>query len=110
MVELVFDLNQVFAAVQVTIKVFFFKLDIVINNAGILRDKSFVKITEQDWDLIHKVHLKGSFSVSKAAWPYFRKQNYGRIIMTSSNAGLFGNFGQTNYSSGNDIVIPFFFF
>jgi len=77
----------------------FGRIDIVINNAGILRDRSFLKQTEQDWDLVHKVHLKGAFSVTKAAWPYFREQNYGRIIMTSSSAGLYGNFGQANYSS-----------
>jgi len=77
----------------------FGRIDIVINNAGILRDKSFLKQTEQDWDLVHKVHLKGAFSVTKAAWPYFREQNFGRIIMTSSSAGVYGNFGQANYSS-----------
>jgi len=75
------------------------RVDIVINNAGILRDASFVKMTDQDWDLIYRVHLKGSYSVSKAAWNQMRKQGYGRIIMTSSAAGLYGNFGQANYSA-----------
>lgn len=77
----------------------FGRIDILINNAGILRDKSFVKMSEQDWDLIHAVHLKGAFKTTHAAWETFRKQKYGRIIMTSSNAGLFGNFGQANYSA-----------
>jgi len=75
------------------------RVDIVINNAGILRDASFVKMTDQDWDLIYRVHLKGSYSVTKAAWNAMREQKYGRIIMTSSAAGLYGNFGQANYSA-----------
>lgn len=77
----------------------FGRIDIVVNNAGILRDKSFARISENDWDLIHDVHLKGSFKTTQAAWPHFRKQNYGRIIMTSSNSGIYGNFGQANYSA-----------
>lgn len=77
----------------------FGRIDILINNAGILRDKSFTKMSEQDWDLIHAVHLKGAFKTTHAAWEHFRNQKYGRIIMTSSNAGVFGNFGQANYSA-----------
>uniref|UniRef100_A0A1B0AYK8 Peroxisomal multifunctional enzyme type 2 n=1 Tax=Glossina palpalis gambiensis TaxID=67801 RepID=A0A1B0AYK8_9MUSC len=77
----------------------FGRVDIVINNAGILRDRSIAKIAEQDWDLVHDVHLKGSFKVTQAAWPYMKKQNFGRIIMTSSNSGMYGNFGQANYSA-----------
>lgn len=68
-------------------------VDIVINNAGILRDVSFMKMTENDWDLIMKVHLKGTFSVTKAAWNIMREKNYGRIINTGSSSGLFGSFG-----------------
>ncbi|CAH2042285.1 unnamed protein product, partial [Iphiclides podalirius] len=77
----------------------FGRVDILINNAGILRDKSFSKMTEQDWDLIQAVHLKGAFKTTQAVWEIFRKQKYGRVVMTSSNAGLFGNFGQANYSA-----------
>lgn len=72
-------------------------VDIVINNAGILRDVSFAKMTEQDWELVLKVHLNGSKSVSHAAWPIMRAKGYGRIVMTTSAAGIYGNFGQANY-------------
>ncbi|XP_027195391.2 peroxisomal Multifunctional enzyme type 2 [Dermatophagoides pteronyssinus] len=77
----------------------FGRIDILINNAGILRDKSMMKMTPEDFDLVHRVHLRGSFLTTKAAWPYFRQQNYGRIIMTASPSGIYGNFGQANYSS-----------
>src|SRR5437870_5476086 len=76
----------------------FGRLDIVINNAGILRDVSFAKMTQQDWDLVYKVHVLGAFRVTHAAWPYLRDQGYGRIIMTASAAGIYGNFGQANYA------------
>lgn len=74
-------------------------VDIVINNAGILRDTSFQKMTPEDWDLIQRVHLKGSFAVTHAAWPVMRDKGYGRIVMTTSAAGIYGNFGQANYSA-----------
>lgn len=77
----------------------FGRIDVVVNNAGILRDRSFAKMSEADWDLVQGVHLKGAFKVTQAAWPYFVKQNYGRVIMTASNSGLYGNFGQANYSA-----------
>uniref|UniRef100_A0A8C8R943 Peroxisomal multifunctional enzyme type 2 n=1 Tax=Pelusios castaneus TaxID=367368 RepID=A0A8C8R943_9SAUR len=77
----------------------FGRIDVVINNAGILRDRSFVRISDEDWDIIHRVHLKGSFMVTRAAWNHMKNQKFGRIIMTSSAAGIYGNFGQANYSA-----------
>ncbi len=74
------------------------RIDIVINNAGILRDTSFQKMTQDDWDLIYRVHVLGSFRVTHAAWNHMRDAGYGRIIMTASAAGIYGNFGQANYS------------
>ncbi|MCB1646831.1 MAG: SDR family oxidoreductase [Pseudomonadales bacterium] len=76
----------------------FGRIDIVINNAGILRDKTFHKMSDEDWDLIYDVHVKGAYKVTHAAWPHMREQGYGRIIFTTSAAGIYGNFGQTNYS------------
>ncbi|MFP5430900.1 MAG: SDR family oxidoreductase [Gammaproteobacteria bacterium] len=76
----------------------FGRIDILVNNAGILRDKSFHKMTEEDWDLVYNVHVKGAFKLTHAAWPLMREQSYGRVIFTSSASGLYGNFGQANYS------------
>lgn len=75
------------------------RVDILINNAGILRDVTFHKMTEQDWNLLYQVHLQGTYSVTRAAWDHMRKNNYGRIIMVTSAAGLYGNFGQAHYSA-----------
>lgn len=77
----------------------FGRVDIVINNAGILRDRSFHKMTDDDWDLVYSVHLKGAYKVSHAAFPHMREQGYGRFVMTTSAAGIYGNFGQANYSA-----------
>ncbi|OMJ80116.1 hypothetical protein SteCoe_19714 [Stentor coeruleus] len=77
----------------------FGRVDIIINNAGILRDVSMLKMTSSDWDTIINVHLKGTFSVTKAAWKYFKDQGYGRIVNTSSGSGIYGNFGQANYGA-----------
>lgn len=85
------------AAIVQTALDHFGTVDIVINNAGILRDTSFIKMSEQDWELILRVHLNGSKSVSQAAWPIMREKGYGRIVMTTSAAGIYGNFGQANY-------------
>jgi (3R)-3-hydroxyacyl-CoA dehydrogenase / 3a,7a,12a-trihydroxy-5b-cholest-24-enoyl-CoA hydratase / enoyl-CoA hydratase 2 len=76
----------------------FGRLDILINNAGILRDVSFQKMTQADWDLVYKVHVLGTFRVTHAAWPHMRDAGYGRIINTASAAGIYGNFGQANYA------------
>ena len=73
------------------------RIDIVINNAGILRDKSFQKMTDEDWELVYKVHVEGAYKVTHAAWPHMREQEFGRIINTSSSTGIYGNFGQANY-------------
>lgn len=75
------------------------RIDIVVNNAGILRDRSFARTSDLDWDLIQRVHLRGSFKVTRAAWNHMKNQNYGRIIMTASTSGIYGNFGQANYSA-----------
>lgn len=72
---------------------------ILINNAGILRDKSFTKMDPADFELVVKVHLIGSANATKAVWDTMREQNYGRILMTASSTGLFGNFGQANYGA-----------
>lgn len=74
-------------------------VDIVINNAGILRDKSFVKMESVQWDAVLAVHLSGAFNVTQPAFKIMKEKGYGRIVMTTSAAGLYGNFGQTNYSS-----------
>lgn len=85
----------------------FGRIDILINNAGILRDKSFAKMSSDDWDQVIVVHLKGSFLCTKAAWPYMMKQGYGRIVNISSAAGLYGNFGQANYSAAKLALVGF---
>jgi NAD(P)-dependent dehydrogenase (short-subunit alcohol dehydrogenase family) len=74
-------------------------VDILINNAGILRDKSFAKMPLDDFELVVKVHLLGSVYCTHAAWPIMAENNYGRIVMTTSSSGLYGNFGQSNYGA-----------
>lgn len=86
----------------------FGKLDILINNAGILRDKSFKKMTDELWDPVIAVHLKGTFHPTRAAYAQMLEQgNGGRIIMTSSTSGLIGNFGQTNYGAAKAGIAGF---
>ena len=77
----------------------FGKVDILINNAGILRDKTFANMEEEDWDAVLNVHLKGAYCVTRPAFIHMRKNGYGRIVMTASMSGLIGNFGQTNYGA-----------
>jgi NAD(P)-dependent dehydrogenase (short-subunit alcohol dehydrogenase family) len=85
----------------------FGRIDILINNAGIIRDKSFKNMSKEDWDLIVKVHLNGVFTCTKAAYPYMLQQKYGRIINVSSPAGLYGSFGQVNYSCAKLGIVGF---
>ena len=77
----------------------FGSVDIVVNNAGILRDKSFKNMTLDEFDLVIDVHLRGSAYVTKAAWPIMYEKNWGRVVFTSSTSGIFGNFGQANYGA-----------
>lgn len=74
-------------------------VDLLVNNAGILRDKSFKKMTLDEWDAVINVHLNGSAYVTHAAWPIMYEKNYGRIVLTSSGSGIWGNFGQANYGA-----------
>jgi len=83
------------------------RIDIVINNAGILRDVSFKRMSEKDWDMVYQVHLKGAFKVTRAAWPYMEKDSYGRIVNVSSPTGLYGNYGQVNYSAMKRALVGF---
>lgn len=85
----------------------FGRIHVLINNAGILRDVSFKNMKDQDWDLIFQVHVYGAYKCTRAAWPYFRKQKYGRVICTASAAGLFGSFGQCNYSAAKLALVGF---
>ena len=83
------------------------RVDILINNAGILRDKSFTKITVEDFQAVLEVHLMGAMYCTKQVWPIMREQNFGRIVMTTSPSGLYGNFGQTNYGAAKMALVGF---
>ena len=83
------------------------RVDVLINNAGILRDKSFAKMELDDFQIVLDVHLIGSVNVTKDVWPIMREQNYGRIVMTTSPSGLYGNFGQTNYGAAKLGLVGF---
>ncbi|GLD94253.1 hypothetical protein PINS_up002864 [Pythium insidiosum] len=85
----------------------FGRVDIVVNNAGILRDTSFVKMSKDKWNAVLGVHLQGTYAVTHAAWPHMRKQQYGRVILITSVNGLYGQFGQTNYSSAKAAMVGF---
>ncbi|KAF1785003.1 NAD(P)-binding domain [Phytophthora cactorum] len=75
------------------------RVDILVNNAGIIRDSSFTKMTQQQWDDVYKVHLEGTMRMTKASWDVMREQEFGRIVNVASASGLYGNFGQANYSA-----------
>jgi NAD(P)-dependent dehydrogenase (short-subunit alcohol dehydrogenase family) len=83
------------------------RVDILVNNAGILRDKSFAKVTLEDFRLVLDVHLMGTVNCTKACWDIMREQNYGRVVVTTSSSGLYGNFGQSNYGAAKMGVIGF---
>jgi len=83
----------------------FGRIDILVNNAGILRDRSFAKLQPEDFKLVLDVHLNGSINCSKAVWDIMRAQEYGRILMTTSAAGMYGNFGQANYGAAKMALI-----
>ncbi|CAG2151401.1 Putative short-chain type dehydrogenase/reductase [Cupriavidus yeoncheonensis] len=98
------DFEQATAMVEQA-KAEFGRVDILINNAGILRDKTFSKMEMADFRAVVDVHLMGSVYCTKAVWETMREQNYGRVLMTTSAAGLFGNFGQTNYGAAKMAVV-----
>ena len=85
----------------------FGRIDILVNNAGILRDKSFTKMEIADFQLVVDVHLMGTVKPTKAVWPIMKEQGYGRIMVTTSTSGLYGNFGQTNYGAAKLGVVGF---
>ncbi len=100
------DMAQVEAMVKLTMETWG-RVDVLVNNAGILRDKSFAKMTMDDWKAVLDVHLMGSVHCTRAVWDIMKAQNYGRIIMTTSSTGNYGNFGQTNYGAAKLALVGF---
>jgi NAD(P)-dependent dehydrogenase (short-subunit alcohol dehydrogenase family) len=98
------DWPAVVAMVETTLSTWG-RIDILVNNAGILRDKSFSKMAIDDFRLVMEVHVMGAVNCCKAVWETMRSQNFGRIIMTTSSSGLFGNFGQSNYSAAKMALV-----
>jgi NAD(P)-dependent dehydrogenase (short-subunit alcohol dehydrogenase family) len=110
--EAVADANSVAtpeggAAIVKTALDAFGRVDIVVNNAGILRDKAFHNLTPDMWNAVIGVHLNGAYHVTSAAWPHMREQGYGRVVSTASGAGIFGNFGQANYGAAKMGLVGF---
>ncbi len=93
------------AAMVATTIARFGRIDILVNNAGILRDRTFAKMTLADWEAVVRVHLTGSAVCSMAVWSHMREAGYGRIVLTSSSSGLYGNFGQSNYGAAKTAMI-----
>jgi NAD(P)-dependent dehydrogenase (short-subunit alcohol dehydrogenase family) len=81
------------------------RVDILVNNAGVLRDKTFAKMEMADFEFVLRVHLTGSANCTKAVWASMRERNYGRIVLTSSASGIYGNFGQANYGAAKAAMI-----
>lgn len=100
------DLEAVQAMVDATMAEWG-RIDIVVNNAGILRDKTFAKLELENWHAVIDVHLTGSLNLTKCVWPIMAEQKYGRIVMTTSTSGLFGNFGQANYGAAKLGLVGF---
>ncbi len=98
------DVDAVHAMVQQAVDAWG-RVDILVNNAGILRDKSFAKMELSDFALVMNVHLMGAVHCTKAVWPIMTRQAYGRILMTSSSSGLYGNFGQANYGAAKMALV-----
>jgi NAD(P)-dependent dehydrogenase (short-subunit alcohol dehydrogenase family) len=98
------DLEQVTSMVA-TAMARWGRVDILINNAGLLRDKTFAKMSMDDFRLVVDVHLMGSANCTKAVWDIMREQNYGRIVFTTSSSGLYGNFGQSNYGAAKMALV-----
>ncbi|HEY0925745.1 SDR family NAD(P)-dependent oxidoreductase [Brevundimonas sp.] len=99
-----------YAAVEAMVKAAMDKwgrIDILVNNAGVLRDKTFAKMELADFQFVMDVHLMGAVNCTKAVWEIMRAQNYGRIVMTTSSSGLYGNFGQSNYGAAKMALVGF---